>query len=271
MSEKKLILGAIAGDIIGSSHEFRPIKTTDFKLFDERSRFTDDTVMTIANMKWLIESKERNKDDLIDCMHELGNEYKHVGYGGHFKIWLSNKDRESYCSYGNGSGMRSSAVGWAFDTLEEVLEYSELSSIVTHNHPQGIKGAQSIASSVFLARKGKTKKEIKEYVEETFGYDLNRTVDEIRPSYKFDVTCQGSVPEAILCFLESEDYESAVRLAVSIGGDADTQACMAGAIAEAYYGEMPKSIEIETIKILTPDLMKIVKDFSENIAIGNEK
>ena len=253
--EGNMILGAIAGDIIGSAYEFNPTKDYNFLLFNDSSEYTDDTVMTVANAEWLLTSK-----DLGTTMLEYGNKYE-AGYGELFLCWLWRKDLRPYNSFGNGSAMRVSPVGWAFDTLEETLVAAKRSAEVTHNHPEGIKGAQSTAACIYWARKGRTKQQIKEYVDALFGYDLNRTCDEIRSSYGFDVTCQGSVPESIIAFLESSDYESAVRLAVSLGGDSDTMGAITGGIAEAYYGGVPENIKIEVLKRLPNEFIEVMQKF----------
>lgn len=253
--EGNMILGAIAGDIIGSAYEFNPTKDYNFLLFNDLSEYTDDTVMTVANAEWLLTSK-----DLGTTMLEYGNKYE-AGYGELFLCWLWRKDLRPYNSFGNGSAMRVSPVGWAFDTLEETLVAAKQSAEVTHNHPEGIKGAQSTAACIYWARKGRTKQQIKEYVDALFGYDLNRTCDEIRSSYGFDVTCQGSVPESIIAFLESSDYESAVRLAVSLGGDSDTMGAITGGIAEAYYGGVPENIKIEVLKRLPNEFIEVMQKF----------
>ena len=211
--------------------------------------------MTVANAEWLLTSK-----DLGTTMLEYGNKYE-AGYGELFLCWLWRKDLRPYNSFGNGSAMRVSPVGWAFDTLEETLVAAKRSAEVTHNHPEGIKGAQSTAACIYWARKGRTKQQIKEYVDALFGYDLNRTCDEIRSSYGFDVTCQGSVPESIIAFLESSDYESAVRLAVSLGGDSDTMGAITGGIAEAYYGGVPENIKIEVLKRLPNEFIEVMQKF----------
>ena len=233
------MLGAIIGDICGSVYEpanFKTPKPRDIELTKEADcRFTDDTVLTIATAEVLLQ-----KCNYAESYQEWGLCYSsYVGYGGHFRRWLQSNSLEPYNSYGNGSAMRVSPVGWAFETLEDTLAEAKRSAEVTHNHPEGIKGAQSVAAAMFLARTGKSKQEIKEYIESTFGYDLSRATDEIRPDYKFDVSCQGSVPESIICFLESGDYVHALQLAISIGGDADTIACITGGIAEAFYREIP--------------------------------
>ena len=253
--EGNMILGAIAGDIIGSAYEFNPTKDYNFLLFNDLSEYTDDTVMTVANAEWLLTSK-----DLGTTMLEYGNKYE-AGYGELFLCWLWRKDLRPYNSFGNGSAMRVSPVGWAFDTLEETLVAAKRSAEVTHNHPEGIKGSQSTAACIYWARKGRTKQQIKEYVDALFGYDLNRTCDEIRSSYGFDVTCQGSVPESIIAFLESSDYESAVRLAVSLGGDSDTMGAITGGIAEAYYGGVPENIKIEVLKRLPNEFIEVMQKF----------
>ena len=255
----KMLLGAIAGDVIGSVYEFHSVKSVDFQLFNKYSRFTDDTVMTVANADWILTG-----DNLLGIMQDYGNRYINAGYGGMFYSWLREYDPQPYNSFGNGSAMRVSPVGWAFDTLEETLAVAKQSAEVTHNHPEGIKGAQAVAAAIYLARTGKSKQEMKEYIEAAFNYNLSRTCDEIRPSYQFDVTCQGSVPESIIAFLESTDYESAIRLAISLGGDADTMAAIAGGIAEAYYQEIPPYIVEEIQKRLPQEFIEVMQRFYEN-------
>ena len=262
------MLGAIAGDIIGSPYEFNRnnIKTTNFPLFSERSRFTDDTVMTFAVAQALLrtipvrgEVPDRTvfAEALIDSMHELGHAYPKAGYGSKFALWLSHRSREPYGSLGNGSAMRVSPVALAFNDLETVEVFAGISAAVTHNHPEGIKGAQATAAAIFLADKETPKQQIREFISERYGYDLSRTLDEIRTGYKFDATCPGSVPEAITAFLEGNDYEDTVRKAVSIGGDSDTIACIAGAIAEAFYGGVPEGIAREALARLDDNLRGI--------------
>lgn len=276
-NDSRILLGAIAGDIIGSVYEFNSIKTTDFPLFSPSSRFTDDTVMTVANADWLLTGStsgnirgDMTEDSLPLIMQDYGNRYANAGYGGMFARWLSERDPQPYHSYGNGSAMRVSPVGWAFGTLEETLEAAKRSAEITHNHPEGIKGAQATAASIYLARTGKSKAEIKEYIQTAFGYHLNRTCDEIRPRYRFDATCQGSVPESIIAFLESTDYESAVRLAVSLGGDTDTMGAIAGSIAEAYYNGVPEHIRKEVIKRLPPPFTEVMQRFYERFVACEE-
>ena len=258
------MLGALAGDIIGSVYEFLNTKRTDFELFPEGSRFTDDSVMTLAVAKWLLEDEAHTIHYLIYCMQELGDHHPHAGYGGRFMEWLFEENPQPYNSWGNGAGMRVSPVGLYAKTLDEALALAAMTASVSHNHPEGIKGAQAIAASVFLCKDGKSKQEIKEYVEETFGYNLSRTIDDIRPNYYFDVSCQGSVPEAIIAFLEGNSFEEVIRLAISIGGDSDTIGCMAGAIAACRY-PIPDDIAKRCDSLLTEDLRDIKDRFCDFI------
>ncbi|WP_455587652.1 ADP-ribosylglycohydrolase family protein [Bacteroides sp.] len=250
-----MLIGAIAGDIIGSYYEFYPMKSIDFPLFNASSHFTDDTIMTVANADWLLTG-----DSLLGIMQNYGNRY-HSSYGSMFYQWLREDNPQPYNSWGNGSAMRVSPVGWTFDTLEETLEAATRSAEVTHNHPEGIKGAQATAACIYLARTGKSKQEIKEYVETTFGYNLSRTCDDIRPIYGFNESCQGTVPESIIAFLESTDYESAIRLTISLGGDADTMGAITGGIAEAYYRKIPSHIIEESLKRLPNKFIDIMQQF----------
>ncbi len=251
------MIGAIAGDIIGSVYEWKNVKTTDFELFDPRCRFTDDTVLTVAVADCILSGREYS-----EAFREYGRRYPDAGYGGLFREWLFSRDQRPYNSFGNGSAMRVSPVGFAFSPLEAVLDEAKKSAVVTHNHPEGIKGALAAASAVFLSRDGKSKEEIQAFVEDRFGYDLHRRLDEIRPGYRFDVTCQGSVPEAIIAFLESLDYEDAVRKAVSLGGDSDTIACITGGIAQAYYKSIPRFIVEKVRSSLPAEFLKVVDDFN---------
>lgn len=250
------MLGAIAGDLIGADYEFSGIKTKDFPLFRDAGRVTDDSIMTIAVAKALL-----TDGDYCRWVREIGRRYPDAGYGGMFFRWLHWDHPEPYNSWGNGSAMRVSPVGWAFDTVEEVLREAERSAAITHNHPEGIKGAQAVALAVYMARTGSGRTDIREEIVSRFGYDLDRTVDAIRPDYYFDVSCQGSVPESIICFLESTSVEDAIRNAVSLGGDTDTQGCMAGAIAEAYHGGLPTDMASQTLAKIPEDLLPIVKQF----------
>jgi len=250
------MIGVIAGDIIGSVYEAHPVKTEDFPLFSPGCRFTDDTVMTVATADSILTGK-----GYAAAYKEWGRLFPHAGYGGMFRQWLRNNNSRPYNSFGNGSAMRVSPVGFAFDTLDKVLEEAKKSAEVTHNHPEGIKGAQATAAAIFLARTGKGKKEIKDYIETTFDYDLSATLAEIRPGYRFDPTCQGSVPQAVIAFLESYDYEDAVRKAISLGGDTDTQACITGGIAQAYYKTMDDHIKKKVRALLDVRLLKVVDAF----------
>ena len=250
------MIGAIAGDIIGSIYEGWPIKTKEFPLFNKRCRFTDDTVLTAAVADAILTGRPYQQS-----LWEIGRQYLWAGYGGTFIRWLRSDDPRPYNSWGNGSAMRVSPVGFAFSSEDDVLRHAKMTAEVTHNHPEGIKGAQATALAVFLARTGNKKVQIRERISDMFGYDLDRTLDSIRPGYSFDVSCQGTVPEAIIAFLESENYEDAVRNAISLGGDSDTLGCITGGIAEAFYGGVGDDIEKEVQERLTPDLLRIVQAF----------
>lgn len=253
------MIGAIAGDIIGSCYERRGVKTTVFPLFlTGVSRFTDDTVLTIA-----VAARLLGHGDYTDLFHQYYEAFPHAGYGGYFRQWAKNKSRVPYGSWGNGSAMRVSPIAWAGTEIASVAVEAERSAAVTHNHPEGIRGAQAIAVAILLARQQATKAAIRQAIEGSFGYDLGRPLASIRKTYRFDVSCQGSVPESILAFLESTDYESAVRNAVSLGGDADTMACMAGGIAEAFYGGVPPMIERRALGLLDPRLRQVVDEFRD--------
>lgn len=256
-SSPRLILGAVTGDIIGSVFEWNNVKTTDFQLFNPRTDFTDDSVLTIATMDSILSGM-----DYAAAYQSYGRNYPGRGYGGYFSSWIHVPDPRPYNSFGNGSAMRVSPVGWAYDNLDEVLYQAKRSSEVTHNHPEGIKGAQATAVAVFMARKGSGKGDIKKYVQDTFGYDLERRIDDIRPGYRFNETCQGTVPEAIIAFLESNDYEDAIRLAISLGGDSDTLACITGGIAEAFYKEIPGWIVENTLRLLPSEVINLIREFS---------
>jgi ADP-ribosylglycohydrolase len=253
------MLGAIAGDVIGSVCEGDNVRSVDFgPLFQRFSRPTDDTVLTCAVAEWVLRGAG---DDLPDRLKSWFRQFPYAGYGGTFIKWASSSTRSPYNSWGNGSAMRVSPVGYAFDTLEQTLELAQRSAEVTHNHREGIKGAQATAACVYLARTGACKAEIRELIEGRFGYDLSRRLDDVRPGYGFDVSCQGSVPEAILAFLEWEDWEDAVRKAISLGGDSDTIACIAGGIAAAFYGGVPCEIRAEVEVRLPPQMRAILTDF----------
>jgi len=258
------MLGAMVGDIVGSIYEFGNIKTKEFKLFGRYNHFTDDTVMTAAVAEALL--KGGRPDDYVTALKRLGGIYPDAGYGGNFSRWVLTSDTKPYNSWGNGSAMRVSPVAWFFNTLADTEAAAETSAAVTHNHPEGIKGAQAVAAAIYLARTGKSKAEIKHYIEDKYGYDLSRTCDEIRPTYEFDVSCQGSVPEAIIAFLESTGFEDAIRNAISLGGDSDTIGAITGSIAEAYYG-IPDAIVTQTIKRLDDPLLDIIDKFGTEIAL----
>ena len=260
--KKIKMLGALVGDIVGSVYEFQNTKSMDFDLFTPWTTFTDDSVMTLAVAKWLMEDEAHTIHYLIYCMQELGNRYPNAGYGGNFRTWLREDNPQPYNSWGNGAGMRVSPVGLYAKNLDEVLALAALTASVSHNHPEGVKGAQAIAACVFLCKEGKSKQEIKEYIEKTFDYNLNRTIAVIRPRYEFDVSCQGSVPEAIIAFLEGNSFEEVIRLAISLGGDSDTIGAMAGSIAACMY-PIPDEIVNRCNTILTEDLKEIKDKFIE--------
>jgi ADP-ribosylglycohydrolase len=251
------VLGAIAGDIIGSVYEARPIKTMEFPLFQRGSRFTDDTVLTVA-----IASAIMEKGDYGASLRAIGRRYPNAGYGGAFFNWLLGPESGPYNSWGNGAAMRVSPVGFAFATVEEVLDEAKNTAAVSHNHPEGIKGAQATALAIFLGRTGAAREQIRREITRRFAYDLTRTIDEIRPNYSFDISCQGTVPEAIIAFLESKDYEDAVRRAISLGGDSDTLACITGGIAQAFYKEIPENIVEEARARLPGEFLDIIDRFS---------
>jgi len=250
------MIGAAAGDIIGSVYEFDPIKTKDFPLFGSRSEFTDDTVLTMA-----VAHAIRTGAGYREAIREIGNRYPESGYGSSFVLWLFGLVDEPYYSWGNGSAMRVSPVGFAFDSRRKVLAEAEKTAEITHDHPEGIKGAQATALAIFLAASGAEKEEIEEEIEKEFGYDLDRTVADIRPEYRWEASCQKTVPEAIVCFLDSVSFEDAIRNAVSLGGDSDTLACITGSIAEAYYRKIPPGILAEVRNRLPDDLWNICADF----------
>jgi ADP-ribosylglycohydrolase len=257
------MIGAIAGDIIGSLYEREPIKTTDFPLFGAYCHPTDDTVLTVAVADSILTGA-----DLALKFKEYFHHYPHAGYGGTFIKWALSLSRAPYGSWGNGSAMRVSPVGFAYSTLEEVLEQARRSAEVTHNHPEGIKGARAVAAAVYLARTGQSKDAIREYLSQSFGYNLHECLDEIRPGYQFDVSCQGTVPPAIIAFLESTDFEDAIRKAISLGGDSDTLACITGGIAQAFYGSVPEPIRNQVLAMLDKRLGAIVRAFTIRYGCG---
>ena len=261
------MIGAIIGDIVGSPYEFdhNNIKTKVFPLFSNKSYFTDDTVMTIAVADALM-SVERDAD--VDTIHRAvikkmqlwGNRYPHAGYGMRFIRWLATDNPQPYNSWGNGSAMRVSSVGWMYNSLERTLEVARATAEVTHNHPEGIKGAQATAAAIYLARNGKNRAEIREYIENTFGYNFSRTCDEIRPYYRHVESCQETVPEAMTAVWEGKDFEDTIRLGVSLGGDSDTLTCIAGGIAEAIWG-VPDHIKSKALERLSDDVKAVYEKF----------
>jgi len=250
------MLGAIAGDIIGSVYERNNIKTKSFELFTFKSKFTDDSVLTFATMDSIVNGKSFNQS-----YKQWFRSYPHAGFGESFKKWGMSDKTKPYNSYGNGSAMRVSPIGFYYNSLDEVLMKAEESAIVTHNHPEGIKGAKATAAAIFLASSGRGKVDIKNYIEETFGYNLSENIDSIRTWYSFDVSCKGSVPQAIKSFLESDSYEDAIRNAISIGGDSDTIACITGGIAEAFYKKIPEYITRVAKELLTKEMKEILEIF----------
>jgi ADP-ribosylglycohydrolase len=252
------MLGAIVGDIVGSIYEFNNYRSKDFPLFGDGCDFTDDTVLTVA---------------VADCLMQNGNYGEYIkryaraypdvkgSYGGRFAQWIRSDSMEPYNSWGNGSAMRVSAVGFAYDDLEIVMQEAKRSAEVTHNHPEGIKGAQATSVAIYMARKGQSKEQIKKAIAKSFGYDLDRTLNEIRPVYQFNESCQETVPEALIAFLESNRFEDAIRNAVSLGGDTDTLTCITGGIAEAFYGGVPQDIADQALSYLPKVMREVVEEF----------
>lgn len=257
--------GAILGDIIGSPYEFdMGDKTKNFPLFSEDSYFTDDTVMTIAVAEAFMDApddEDEIRQRLIQSMQKWGHRYPGAGYGARFVCWLALKDATPYNSFGNGSAMRVSSVAWLYNDLDTVRRMARLSAEVTHNHPEGIKGGEATAAAIFMARTGHSKSEIKSYIENEFHYDLSRTCDEIRPDYRHVESCQETVPEAITAFLEGDSFEDVIRTAVSLGGDCDTLTCIAGSIAEGFYG-VSAELKDECKSRLDPALLRVLDAFS---------
>ena len=262
--------GAIVGDIVGSPFEFdRGNKSKDFQLFSKGATYTDDTVMTVAVAEALMNAGKKAEPDrirqcVVESMHAWGRRYPFAGYGMRFNRWLYTTVPQPYESFGNGSAMRVSAAGWLYDTIERTREVARATADVTHNHAEGIKGAEAVASVIFMARHGSTKEEIKDYVRREFQYRLDRTVDEIRPGYHHVETCQETVPEAITAFLEGTDFEDVVRTAVSLGGDCDTLTDIAAAMAEAFYG-MPDALLSEVENRVEPDMLEVLKRFENTL------
>ena len=260
------MIGAIIGDIVGSPYEFNHnnIKTTKFPLFSNKSYFTDDTVMTLAVAEALMNGyndPEKTEKELVRCMQEYGRRYPDAGYGGAFAHWLTLENPQPYWSYGNGSAMRVSPVAWIYDDLEDVVHYAEITARVTHDHPEGIKGAVATAVAIYLARKGNSKGYILNYISSVYGYDFSRTCNDIRPTYKHVESCQETVPEALTAFFEGNDFIEVLRLAVSLGGDSDTLTAIAASVAEAYYG-VPGHSWIEALCYLDFNLLDVVSRFN---------
>lgn len=250
------MLGAIAGDIIGSIYELQGIKTKKFELFSDKCVFTDDSILTTALADSIL-----NGTDYAYNLKKYFRLYPNRGYEASFHNWARRKSSTPYRSYGNGAAMRISPVGFAYNDLETVLQKATEFTKITHNHPEGIKGAQATAAAVFLSRTEKSKDKIKDYIQKTFKYDLSKHIDEIRPSYTFDISCQGTVPQAIRSFIDSTDFEDAIRNAVSLGGDSDTLACITGGIAQAFYGNLPETIATKVYETLDDLLGEITRDF----------
>lgn len=250
------MLGAIVGDIAGSTYERRNFKFESCEIFAKGSRATDDTVLTLATADHFLFG-----NSYAEVYRQFGRNYPHAGYGASFRKWMLSEKPEPYQSWGNGSAMRVSPIAWVADDIEWALEEAKRSAEVTHDHPNGIKGAQAVVAAVFLARQGKSKESIRSYLSNQFGYDLNRTVEDIRPDYYFDVSCEGSVPEAIVAFLDSTNFETAIRKAISLGGDSDTIACISGAIADAFYGGVPRWMKAYCMNVLDVAQRSIINDF----------
>jgi len=257
------MLGAIVGDILGSPFEHANIKSTTFRLFDRDAQCTDDSVLTVATADVLL-----NNLDYATAYQDYFHRFPSAGYGGRFVVWANRRETHPYNSWGNGSAMRSSPVGWARDTLGEVLDEAQRTAVVTHDHPDGILGAQAVAACVFLARTEHSRDRIREFVNDGCRYPLDKTLDEIRPTYEFDASCKGTVPVAVQAFLESTDFENAIRLAVSVGGDSDTIASITGAIAHAYYGGIPKHLLQPVLHIyMSPEMVEVSAKFCERFNV----
>ena len=257
------MIGAILGDVVGSRFEHHPIKTTEFDLLTVACEATDDSVLTVATAEALMGDR-----DFASAYREWGRRYPWAGYGGWFLDWLDDEEAGPYRSFGNGSAMRVAPVGWFASSLEEALELARETAVVTHDHPEGVKGAKAVAAAVWLARQGVEPSKLRDELEARFAYELRRSISNIRLTYAFDVTCQGSVPEALICALEARSVEEAVRLAVSLGGDADTQACIAGAVAEARFGGVPAELEAAVRPYLDEEMAAVVESFRARHVVG---
>ncbi len=261
------MLGALIGDVIGSLYEFGALKRKDFPLFRTGCRPTDDSLMTIAVGCACVSADIRDesvfKRTLCRLMREIGRLYPDAGYGAQFYRWLMEDDASAYFSFGNGSAMRVSPVAWVAESLAEAERLARWSAEITHNHPEGIKGAEAVAAAIYLARTGEDKARIRSYIQENY-YDLDFTIAEIRPDYRYSVTCAGSVPQAIVAFLDATDFEDAIRNAISLGGDGDTQAAIAGAIAEAYYG-IPAELEETVFDYIDEEIADYYWNYAEEL------
>lgn len=264
------MLGAVFGDIVGSAYEWNNVKTKNFSLQSRYTRYTDDSVMTLAVAKWLLEDPSHSESHLVQCMQKLGRGHFNAGYGGGFRAWLMSQNPQPYNSWGNGSAMRVSPVALYANSLEEALELARITANVTHNHPEGVKGAMAVAESVYRCRKAididAAKREIRTVIPQKYGYNLNRTLDEIRPNYRFDVSCQGSVPEAIIAFLESDSLEDCARNAISIGGDSDTIAAIACSIYAVKNNQEDEALAMQFEHYLPKDLIRVMERFEKMVA-----
>lgn len=259
------MLGAVIGDVIGSVYEATPVKVTDFDFFIPGTTYTDDTVLTVAIADAILHNHDGKKHDdeknYQKMLRRYGRRYPDAGYGKSFYQWLQSDNPEPYNSWGNGSAMRVSPIGFAFQSNVEVMDQARKSAVITHNHPEGIKGAQATALSIYLARTGHSKQEIKREIQNLFQYDLERRLDDVRDHYQYTLSCQGSAPEAIIAFLESADYEDAIRKSISVGGDADTMACITGGIAQAYYNFIPVELISKVTEYLPDEFLKVIEEF----------
>lgn len=263
------MLGAMIGDIVGSIYEFHNIRTKEFEFFSPDCFFTDDSVMTAAVAEALLDTDEEDseaviRDRLIDGMKKWGRKYPFAGYGGRFGAWLETEDRRPYRSFGNGSAMRVSPAGWLYDDMFTTRYMAQLTAAVTHNHPEGVKGAEATAAAIFLARNHVPKEQIRTYITQEFGYDLAFTCEEIREIYRFDETCMNTVPQAVVAFLDGTDFEDVIRTGISVGGDSDTLCAIAGSIAEAYYG-IPEELAVRVKSFLTEDLLAVADRFYSQV------
>ena len=258
------MLGAIIGDIAGSKYEFSNLRTDRFDLLSKGCSFTDDTVCTIANMDWLLHGDKKDPLSATEYLRKWTRRYPYAGYGGRFFQWIHSDHPRPYGSYGNGSAMRISPVAWAANNINELKELSDTFTGITHNHPEGLKGALTVATCIYMAIHGSSKEEIKEYAIKQYPEISTLNLDDLRRNYRFNETCQGSVPQALYCFLTSNDYEDCIKTTISIGGDCDTTSAMSGGIAEAFYG-IPDSLKMRVRDLLDSEMIKIVDEFYSTI------